>query len=125
MSKQQHLSDAAGHWHPHLMFFQAHTALSAWGANLHGSPVMATESGADEPTTFVVPVGQVVRRHIGDHGAPLGPRSIWRSRTARTGARRAFRLSLRNVPRAFAARRPSLPGGCGRSPRPAAESESA
>jgi hypothetical protein len=56
MSKQQHLSDAAGHWHPHLMFFQAHTSLSAWGANLHGSPVMATEGGADELTVFVVPV---------------------------------------------------------------------
>jgi hypothetical protein len=56
MSNSQHLSDDAGHWHPHLMFFQPHTATSAWGANLRGSPVMATEAGPDEMTVFVVPV---------------------------------------------------------------------
>src|SRR5277367_7015276 len=26
LSKQGHLSDVEGHWHPHLMFFQLHTA---------------------------------------------------------------------------------------------------
>lgn len=57
MSKQQHLADAVGHWHPHLMFFQPHTALSAWGANLPGSPVMGTNSDPEEGTVFVVPVG--------------------------------------------------------------------
>jgi len=56
MSKQQHLVDG-GHWHPHLMFFQPHTALSAWGANLPGSPVMGADSDPDEGTVFVVPVG--------------------------------------------------------------------
>lgn len=57
LSKQSHLNDTDGHWHPHLMFFQAHTAMSAWGANLPGSPVMGTESNLYESTTFVVPVG--------------------------------------------------------------------
>jgi hypothetical protein len=57
MSKQQHLSDIYGHWHPHLMFFQPHTALSAWGANLPGSPVMGSEGGSDETTVFFVPLG--------------------------------------------------------------------
>ena len=31
LSKQGYLNDAAGHWHPHLMFFFPHTADSAWG----------------------------------------------------------------------------------------------
>jgi hypothetical protein len=56
MSKQQHLSD--GHWHPHLMFFQPHTVVSAWGANLTGSPVLGSEGDRDEATVFVVPVGK-------------------------------------------------------------------
>ncbi|HLZ97324.1 MAG TPA: hypothetical protein VKP66_05205, partial [Steroidobacteraceae bacterium] len=58
MSKQQQLSSADGHWHPHLMFFLPHTPASAWGGNLPGSPVMGAESNPDEPTIFVVPVGK-------------------------------------------------------------------
>jgi len=58
MSKQGYLSDVDGHWHPHLMFFQSHTAMSAWGANLPGSPVMGAEGDPDEATIFFVPVGQ-------------------------------------------------------------------
>jgi hypothetical protein len=58
MSKQGHLSDVDGHWQPHLMFFQPHTAPSAWGANLPGSPVMGAEGDPDEVTIFYVPVGK-------------------------------------------------------------------
>jgi hypothetical protein len=58
MSKQGHLSDVDGHWHPHLMFFQSHTAPSAWGANLPGAPVMGAEGGPDEVTIFYIPVGK-------------------------------------------------------------------
>jgi hypothetical protein len=58
MSKQGHLSDTDGHWHPHLMFFQPHAALSAWGANLPGSPVMGQEGGPDELTVLYVPLGK-------------------------------------------------------------------
>jgi hypothetical protein len=58
MSKQGYLSDTDGHWHPHLMFFQPHTALSAWGANLPGSPVLGGEGSPDELTVFFVPVGK-------------------------------------------------------------------
>ena len=58
MSKQAHLSDADGHWHPHLMFFQPHTAIAAWGANLPGSPVLGSEGGSEEATVFFVPVGK-------------------------------------------------------------------
>jgi hypothetical protein len=56
LSKQQHLSDTDGHWHPHLMFFQQHHALSAWGANFPGSPLLGQEGGADEATVLFVPV---------------------------------------------------------------------
>ena len=58
MSKRGHLSDVDGHWQPHLMFFQSHTAPSAWGANLPGSPVMGAEGDPDEVTIFYVPVGK-------------------------------------------------------------------
>jgi hypothetical protein len=39
MSKNGYLSDANGHWHPHLMFFLPHTESAAWGANLPGVPM--------------------------------------------------------------------------------------
>jgi hypothetical protein len=58
MSKQGHLSDAVGHWHPHLMFFQPHTALSDWGAGLPDSPVLGQEGGPNEATVFFVPLGK-------------------------------------------------------------------
>jgi hypothetical protein len=58
MSKQGHLSDTVGHWHPHLMFFQPHIALSDWGANLPGSPVLGQEGGPSEATVYFVPLGK-------------------------------------------------------------------
>jgi hypothetical protein len=58
MSKDGHLSDADGHWHPHLMFFQAKAPLDGWGANLPGSPVLGVEGGANEPTILFVPLGK-------------------------------------------------------------------
>lgn len=58
MSKQQRLGDD-GHWHPHVMFFQPHTATAAWGANLAGSPFFASDGGLpSEATIFVIPVGK-------------------------------------------------------------------
>jgi hypothetical protein len=58
MSKQQHLSDADGHWHPHLMFFLPPTTVASWGANLPGSPVLGQEGGPNEATIFFVPVAK-------------------------------------------------------------------
>ncbi len=58
MSKQGHLSDIDGHWHPHLMFFQPHTALSAFGANLPGSPVFGQEGDPGETTVLFVPLSK-------------------------------------------------------------------
>jgi hypothetical protein len=54
MSKQGYLGDDAGHWHPHLMFFHAHTDASGWGADLHGSPVFASRDALEDITTFFV-----------------------------------------------------------------------
>jgi hypothetical protein len=58
MSRQGHLSDANGHWHPHLMFYQSRATAAAWGANLPGSPVFAKEGDAAEPTLFYIPVSE-------------------------------------------------------------------
>jgi hypothetical protein len=61
MSKQQYVSDAGGpggHWHPHLMFFVAHTDAGAWGANLDHSPVFASQGDPEPVTTFYVPVAK-------------------------------------------------------------------
>lgn len=58
MSKQGYLSDADKHWHPHLMFFVAHTDAAAWGANLRGSPIIAAQSDPEPITTFFIPVAK-------------------------------------------------------------------
>ena len=53
LSKQQQLGDN-GHWHPHLMFFEPHTAASAWGAGYPGSPMSASEGAPKEDTVFYI-----------------------------------------------------------------------
>ena len=37
MSKDAHLSDRDGHWHPHLMFLVTLIAAKAWGAGLRSA----------------------------------------------------------------------------------------
>lgn len=55
MSAQGHVSDADGHWHPHVMFFVPRA--TAAGANLPGSPLYAQEGDDTDPVTIVmVPV---------------------------------------------------------------------
>jgi hypothetical protein len=57
LSKQGHLNDKDGHWHPHLMFFLPPTEPAKWGANLEGySPIFAAQSDPEPVTTFFVPV---------------------------------------------------------------------
>jgi len=56
MSKNGHLSDANGHWHPHLMFFLPHTESAAWGANLPGVPMFGGGGGIEPITVFLTPV---------------------------------------------------------------------
>jgi hypothetical protein len=56
MSKQQYLGDEPKGWHPHLMWFVAGDAAKSWGANLAGSPVMASDDLADRMTILMVAV---------------------------------------------------------------------
>lgn len=58
MSKEQYLSDAVGHWFPHLMFHIPKTDGASWGANFDGSPVVMDPREIPEPQTiFFVPIG--------------------------------------------------------------------
>jgi hypothetical protein len=57
MSKDGYLADAGGHWHPHLMFFVPQAKAADWGANLPGSPLLASEDPQDRLTIFMLPVG--------------------------------------------------------------------
>jgi len=58
MSKQAYLGDAAGHWHPHLMFFGPETDAVTWGADLPGSPILTFGYSQDRMTVFLIPVGK-------------------------------------------------------------------
>jgi hypothetical protein len=58
LSKQGYLNDRAGHWHPHLMFFVPQTDAATWGANLPGSPMLASEDPEDRLTVFMVTVSK-------------------------------------------------------------------
>jgi len=57
MSKRQYLSDEGMSWHPHLMFFVPGEAAKSWGADLAGSPVLATDDPEERVTIMMVPVG--------------------------------------------------------------------
>jgi hypothetical protein len=56
MSKQGHLNDSAGHWHPHLMFYVPLGEAKTWGADEPGSPIFVAPrfNGAPEPLTELI-----------------------------------------------------------------------
>ncbi len=56
MAKQGYLNDHDGHWHPHLMFFVPLTEAAAWGADLPGSPMIASKDPEDRLTIFMLTV---------------------------------------------------------------------
>ena len=58
MSKDGHLSDRDGHWHPHLMFFVPLTEAKAWGADVPGSPIIGAPDATERVTVFLVPVSK-------------------------------------------------------------------
>jgi hypothetical protein len=58
MSKQGYLSDRGGHWHPHLMFFVPQAEAKSWGADLPGSPILASEDTVDGLTVLMIPVAK-------------------------------------------------------------------
>ncbi len=57
LSKGQYLSDQGMNWHPHLMFFVPGDAAKSWGADLAGSPVLASDDPEERVTIMMVPVG--------------------------------------------------------------------
>jgi hypothetical protein len=70
MSKAGFLSDAGGHWYPHLMFHLRTASAASWGANVSGSPVVYNDAYQDMPeqeTIFMIPVS-----HWSD-GTPAPP----------------------------------------------------
>jgi len=58
LSRQVYLNDRVGHWHPHLMFFVPQADAATWGANLPGSPILATDDPQDRLTIFMIPVAK-------------------------------------------------------------------
>jgi hypothetical protein len=58
LSKQQYLSDEGMNWHPHVMFFVAGSAAKSWGADLPGSPIIASDDPEERFTIFMVLVGK-------------------------------------------------------------------
>jgi hypothetical protein len=57
LSKHQYLNDEGMSWHPHLMFFISGAAAKSWGADLPGSPVLASDDPEERVTIMMVPVG--------------------------------------------------------------------
>lgn len=58
MSKEGYLGDRAGHFHPHLMLFVPPMDANAWGANLPGSPILASEEIPNRMTVIVIPIAK-------------------------------------------------------------------
>ena len=67
MSKKQYLGDQPKAWRPHLMFFVPGDAAKSWGADLPGSPIMASPDPEERETILMVVVG-----HWSD-GTPAPP----------------------------------------------------
>ena len=58
LSKQQYLTDDGKNWHPHVMFFVAGDAAKSWGADLPGSPLIASNDPEERVTIFMILVGK-------------------------------------------------------------------
>lgn len=58
MSKQQYLNDGAKNWHSHVMFLIPGNAEKSWGANLQGSPIIASDDPEERATIFMVTVNE-------------------------------------------------------------------
>jgi hypothetical protein len=54
LSKHGYLSDDAGHWHPHLMFWAERTEPKSWGAGMPGSPMIGFEEIPGRLTIFML-----------------------------------------------------------------------
>ena len=71
-SRQGNLNDSVGRWHPHVMFFVPLAEAQTWGANLAGSPMLATEVPLERMTIFMIPVAKWSDGTL-DDGMPDSP----------------------------------------------------
>lgn len=58
LSKQSYLSDAGGHWHPHIMFYVGLADPAAWTDNQDHAPVLAAADREEHLTVIFVPVAR-------------------------------------------------------------------
>ena len=56
LSKDGYVSDAAGPWLPHMMFYVPHGQAAVWGADANGSPIIGHDDSDIESTVLVIPV---------------------------------------------------------------------
>jgi hypothetical protein len=59
MSREAHLGDSKGHWHPHLMFYGPRTDGADWGADFDGSPVLLNPQFQNSPEPLATMVVRV------------------------------------------------------------------
>lgn len=71
MSKDQYLTDEGEHRHPHLMFFVSGDAGKSWGADLPGSPIIATDDPEERATIMMVLVGHWCDGTVGPQMATM------------------------------------------------------
>jgi hypothetical protein len=93
MAKQQYLSDAGMNWHPHVMFFVSGDAAKGWGADLPGSPIIATNDPEERVTIFMVLAGTWYRRDAWTTHDTL----IDNSNATTFGSRRRYTHSARDL----------------------------
>jgi hypothetical protein len=58
LSRETYLSNRAGRWLPHLMFFVSEIDPKSWGAGLPDSPIFGFHHPEEHLTTFVIPVNK-------------------------------------------------------------------
>ena len=58
LSRGTYLSNRAGRWLPHLMFFVSEIEPKSWGAGLPDSPIFGFHHPEEHLTTFVIPVSR-------------------------------------------------------------------
>jgi hypothetical protein len=58
MSKHGYLSDRDGHWHSHVMLFVPQKDVSAWGADLPGSPIFSDKDAVTQATVYFITVNK-------------------------------------------------------------------
>jgi hypothetical protein len=70
MSKNGHLNDHDGHWHPHVMFWGPPGPASNWGADLPGSQIFSDVNDLLPYTMYFIPVRKWSDGTLAEYPAP-------------------------------------------------------